>query len=199
MARTTEQFVLRHQPPVRRREGARGRSARAAVELGPGGLSAPAARCSYACSSRSTTSSISRERASAKLRSVAMTRSRTSPGRGATRRCHRRRVRGAGATGQRSRRRLRSPSHSRSGRSVRDFALVGVAPRPNRSGDFAVDDDGSCARQPDPPTARNRAGAAARGAHYGTLLEGAHAGIATRLAALEAELEQGAEAEAGDV
>jgi hypothetical protein len=35
--------------------------------------------------------------------------------------------------------------------------------------------------------------------HYGTLLEGAHAGIATRLAALEAELEQGAEAQAGDV
>jgi hypothetical protein len=31
------------------------------------------------------------------------------------------------------------------------------------------------------------------------LLEGAHAGIATRLAALEAELEQGAEAGAGDV
>jgi hypothetical protein len=33
--------------------------------------------------------------------------------------------------------------------------------------------------------------------HYGTLLESAHAGIATRLAALEAKLEQGAEAEAG--
>jgi hypothetical protein len=28
--------------------------------------------------------------------------------------------------------------------------------------------------------------------HYGTLFEGAHAGIATRLAALEAELEQAA-------
>jgi hypothetical protein len=33
--------------------------------------------------------------------------------------------------------------------------------------------------------------------HDGTLLESAHAGIATRLAALEAKLEQGAEAEAG--
>jgi hypothetical protein len=32
--------------------------------------------------------------------------------------------------------------------------------------------------------------------HYGTLLEGAHAGIATRLATLEPELEQGADAEA---
>jgi hypothetical protein len=35
--------------------------------------------------------------------------------------------------------------------------------------------------------------------HYGTLLEGAHAGIATRLAALEAELEQAVEAQASDV
>lgn len=33
--------------------------------------------------------------------------------------------------------------------------------------------------------------------HYGTLLEGAHAGIASRLAALESELEQAAEAEVG--
>lgn len=33
--------------------------------------------------------------------------------------------------------------------------------------------------------------------HYGTLLDGAHAGIAGRLAALEAEL--GAEAEAGEL
>jgi hypothetical protein len=35
--------------------------------------------------------------------------------------------------------------------------------------------------------------------HYGTLLEGAHAGIVSRLAALEAELEQADEAEASDV
>jgi hypothetical protein len=35
--------------------------------------------------------------------------------------------------------------------------------------------------------------------HYGTLLESAHAAIVTRLAALEAELERGAEAEADDV
>jgi hypothetical protein len=35
--------------------------------------------------------------------------------------------------------------------------------------------------------------------HYGTLLEGARAAIVTRLAALEAEFEQGAEAEADDV
>ena len=32
--------------------------------------------------------------------------------------------------------------------------------------------------------------------HYGALLDGAHAGIAGRLDALEAELEQAAEAEA---
>jgi integrase len=35
--------------------------------------------------------------------------------------------------------------------------------------------------------------------HYGTLLEGAHAGIASRLAVLEAELEQAEKAEARDV
>ena len=34
--------------------------------------------------------------------------------------------------------------------------------------------------------------------HYGALLGGAHAGIAGRLDALEAELEQGARAEASD-
>jgi hypothetical protein len=33
--------------------------------------------------------------------------------------------------------------------------------------------------------------------HYGTLIGGAHAGIAGRLDALEAQLEQAAEAEAG--
>ena len=34
--------------------------------------------------------------------------------------------------------------------------------------------------------------------HYGALLDGAHAGIAARLDALEAKMEKAAEAEAGE-